>query len=78
MVCASVPISGAGTSRCGPRMLTIVLVHLLVTSSFSLTVNVVGSTVTPPLPPPNGTSTNAVFQVIRLASALTSSKSTDW
>ena len=37
---------------------------------------VLGSQVTPPLAPPNGTPTTAHFQVIQAASALTSSTCT--
>ena len=37
-----------------------------------------GSTITPPLPPPYGMPTTAHFQVIHIARALTSSSDTSW
>ncbi len=47
-----------------------------VSRSFSSIESFLGSTVTPPLAPPNGMLTTAHFQVIHMASALTSSRVT--
>ena len=73
MVCAFVPMSGAGMSRSGPMMSMISDVKRRVMRSTSPSDNLVGSTTTPPLAPPNGMFISAHFHVINMASALTSS-----
>jgi hypothetical protein len=78
IVCSFVFMSGAGTSRSGPRMSMIAVVYLRVRRSSSLWDIERGSQTTPPLPPPNGTLTTAHFQVIHAARARTSSRSTCW
>ena len=55
-----------GSSSCANRR---------VIASSSLGLRARGSQVTPPLAPPNGTSTRAHFQVIHMARARTSSRS---
>ena len=79
MIWALVLTSGAGMSFSGP-MRTLDLggvaagqaLELLLSESF------LGSTMTPPLPPPYGMPTTAHFQVIHIARALTSSRLTSW
>ena len=73
IVWALVLTSGAGMSSDGPMITWIWSTNFRVSRCSSPIDSVFGSTVTPPLPPPNGMPTTAVFQVIRLASALTSS-----
>ena len=51
-------------------------VYRRVSRSFSSIESALGSTVMPPLAPPNGMLTTAHFQVIHIASALTSSSVT--
>ncbi len=63
-------------SRSGPRMIEISDVKRRVMRSFSEREIALGSTVMPPLAPPNGMLTTAHFQVIHIASALTSSRVT--
>ena len=75
IVWLSVPMSGAGMSRRGPITREILSVNTRVSFSSSLVSNSRGSQVTPPLAPPSGKPVKAVFQVIKEASALTSSKS---
>ena len=76
ITCASVPMSGAGMSLCGPIMSWIFSMNLRVSRSSSPRESLLGSQLIPPLAPPNGRSTTAVFQVIRLASDRASSWST--
>ena len=76
MVCESVYTSGAGISWSGPISGRISLAYLRVILSNSLFDIRFGSQITPPLAPPNGTFTTAVFQVIHAASAFTSSSVT--
>ena len=75
IVCALVPTSGAGMSESGPMMPSSSVANRRVSASSSFELIVVGSHVTPPFAPPNGTSTSAHFQVIHMASARTSSTS---
>src|SRR5438874_8641667 len=74
MVCASVYMSGAGMSCAGPMSGRISLAKRRVMRSSSLLDMRFGSQITPPLAPPKGTFTVAVFQVIQTASALTRSE----
>ena len=76
ITCASVPTSGAGMSLSGPMKSWICWTNLRVSRSSSPRESLPGSQFMPPLPPPNGRSTTAVFQVIRLASERASSWST--
>jgi hypothetical protein len=76
MIWGVVLTSGAGTSLSGPTTSTSSAAYRRVTRSSSLRESVAGSHVTPPLPPPNGRSTTAHFQVIQKASAVTSSSVT--
>ena len=69
----SVPTSGAGMSFSGPISLMISLVKRRVMRSSSPRDIVFGLQTTPPLAPPNGMPIRAHFQVIHIASALTSS-----
>src|SRR5262245_17802368 len=69
IVCASVYTSGAGISIDGPMIGRISLAYLRVIRSSSLFDIRLGSQITPPFAPPNGTFTIAVFQVIQAASA---------
>jgi len=73
---ASVPTSGAGMSRVGPSTFSILSMRERVTDCSSWLSSFFGSTFTPPLAPPKGMPTMAVFQVISSASARTSSSST--
>ena len=66
-------MSGAGMSRCDPRISEILLVKTLVSLSSSSFSSSKALHVTPPLAPPNGISASAVFQVIKAARARTSS-----
>ncbi len=68
ITCASVPTSGAGMSLSGPMKSWICWTNLRVSRSSSPRDSLLGSQFIPPLPPPKGRSTTAVFQVIRLAS----------
>ncbi len=73
---ALVLTSGAGMSRVGPRILSILLMKPRATFwTSSLGIWSAGA-LTPPLAPPKGTPAIAVFQVIIEASARTSSMST--
>ena len=76
MVWASVPTSGAGMSRVGPSTFSILSMNDRATFWRSAGASVSGATSTPPLAPPNGTPTMAVFQLISSARARTSSRST--
>ena len=76
IVCASVYMSGPGISWSGPIIGTISLAYLRVIRSSSLLDMRFGSQITPPLAPPSGTFTTAVFHVIHAASAFTSSSVT--
>ena len=76
IVWASVPTSGAGMSRVGPRTFSILSMNDRATRWRSDGSSCSGVTSTPPLAPPNGISTIAVFQVMSSASARTSSMST--
>ena len=60
----------------GPMIGKISLAYRRVMRSSSLLDMRFGSQITPPLAPPNGTLTVAVFQVIHAASAFTSSRVT--
>ena len=73
---ASVPMSGAGMSLSGPIKSWICSTNLRVSRSSSPRESLFGSQLIPPLAPPKGRSTTAVFQVIRLASERASSWST--
>ena len=72
---AFVPTSGAGMSESGPTIGWSSVAKRRVRPSSSLPLMLVGSQLTPPFAPPNGTSTSAHFQVIHIASARTSSRS---
>ena len=76
MIRSSVPTSGAGTSLSGPMNGRISLAYRRVSRSSSPVDIVEGSSFTPPLAPPYGIPTSAHFQVIHIASALTSSRLT--
>ncbi len=78
IVWALVLTSGAGMSRSGPMSGLISVVNRRVMPSTSRRVSFLGSTITPPLPPPYGMFTQAHFQVIHIASARTSSRVTSW
>jgi len=67
--CGPVPMSGAGMSRSGPMRMDSSVVKRRVNRSRSPLVSVLGSTITPPLAPPNGTPTTAAFHVMNMASA---------
>ena len=68
---ALVPMSGAGMSRLGPDHVLDPLDELpREQRSARVALSVAGSQSMPPLAPPNGTSTTAVFQVISVASAV--------
>ena len=73
IVWALVLTSGAGMSRSGPIRTSISVAKRRVRFSSSRGESFLGSTITPPLPPPNGMPTTAHFQVIHIARALTSS-----
>ncbi len=76
MISPLVPTSGAGMSMFGPiRLLSLYMKRREMFSSSSLPYWR-GSIWMPPLPPPNGTSAMAVFQVISAASALKRSRET--
>ena len=66
---AFVLTSGAGMSRLGPMISLTWPTNSRVTAATSLRLISAGLQLMPPLAPPNGTSTIAVFQVIRLANA---------
>ncbi len=72
----SVPTSGAGMSFSGPISLMISDVNLRVMRWSSPSDICFGLQTTPPLAPPNGMPASAHFQVIHIASALTSSSVT--
>ena len=74
MTWALVFTSGAGMSRSGPMSTSISAVNRRVRRSSSFIESFLGSTITPPLPPPYGIPTTAHFQVIHIARALTSSR----
>jgi len=76
IVWALVPTSGAGMSRCGPSTFSILSMKLRVICCSSDSSSAVASQSTPPLAPPNGIPATAVFHVISVASARTSSRST--
>ena len=78
IVWALVLTSGAGMSRSGPISTSISVAKRRVRFSSSRDDSFLGSTITPPLPPPNGMPTTAHFQVIHIARALTSSIETSW
>ena len=75
IVWALVPTSGAGMSESGPMIPSSSVAKRRVSASSSFVLIALGSQVTPPLAPPNGTSTRAHFQVIHIARARTSSTS---
>ena len=64
MTCASVLTSGAGMSWCGPMMSWICWTKLRVSRSSSRGESVFGSRSIPPLAPPKGRLTTAVFHVM--------------
>ena len=68
--------SGAGMSFSGPMMIEISEVYRRVSRSISARDIRCGSHTTPPFAPPYGSPTTAHFQVIHIASALTSSSVT--
>jgi hypothetical protein len=76
MIRPSVFTSGAGMSIVGPITSLIRSTNWRVSASSSRVLSWLGSQLMPPLAPPNGTSTTAVFHVIRLASAVASPSST--
>ena len=76
MTWALVPTSGAGMSRLGPSTLSTLPMNERATRCSSSCVRSCGFTSTPPLAPPNGMPTMAVFQLISSARARTSSRST--
>ncbi len=69
-----VPTSGAGMSFSGPISLMISVVYRRVRRSSSPAERIFGSHTTPPFAPPKGSPISAHFQVIHIASALTSSR----
>ncbi len=75
MVCSLVPISGAGTFRPGHMRLRLASswVNRRVIRSSSWASHSVGSILSAPFDPPNGTSTTAHFRLMSAASASTSS-----
>ena len=73
---ALVLTSGAGMSRVGPMTLSILSMNDRVIVSTSSSDNSRAGQLIPPLAPPKGTPTIAVFQVISEASARISSRST--
>ncbi len=78
MIWGVVLTSGAGMSRSGPMRIEISVKYRRLRPSSSFLESFLGSTVTPPLPPPYGIPTTAHFQVIHIASARTSSSVTSW
>ena len=78
MIWAFVLTSGAGMSFSGPMRTSISVKKRRVSASSSFWLSFLGSTITPPLPPPYGMPTTAHFQVIHIARALTSSRLTSW
>ena len=78
MTWALVLTSGAGMSFSGPTRTSISVKNRRVRASSSFIDSFLGSTMTPPLPPPYGMPTTAHFQVIHIARALTSSRLTSW
>ena len=74
MIWALVLTSGAGMSFSGPTRTSISVKKRRVRPSSSFWLSCLGSTMTPPLPPPYGMPTTAHFQVIHMARALTSSR----
>ena len=78
MTWALVLTSGAGMSFSGPTRTSISVKKRRLRPSSSFWLSCLGSTMTPPLPPPYGMPTTAHFQVIHIARALTSSSETSW
>jgi len=78
MTWALVLTSGAGMSFSGPMRTSISVKKRRLRPSSSFCESFLGSTMTPPLPPPYGMPTTAHFQVIHMARALTSSSETSW
>ena len=78
MIWGVVLTSGAGMSRSGPMRTEISVKNRRLRPSSSRWDSFLGSTLTPPLPPPYGMPTTAHFQVIHIARALTSSSVTSW
>ncbi len=78
IVWALVLTSGAGMSFSGPMRTLISVVKRRVRPSSSRMESFLGSTRTPPLPPPKGMPTTAHFQVIHMARARTSLRVTSW
>ena len=76
IICSVVPMSGAGTSVCGPMKGSSSDVNRRVNTSSSRWLIARGSQATPPFAPPYGRSINAHFQLIHIASAATSPSST--
>ena len=76
IICGFVFTSGAGISLFTPIIGLIARKKRLDSLSNSREDNLDGSTEIPPLPPPYGISTKAVFQVIKAARDRTSSRST--
>ena len=76
ITCSLVLTSGAGTSLSGPMASMISATYRRVSDSISRRDILVGSQMTPPLPPPNGICETAHFHVIHAASAVTSSSVT--
>ena len=75
IVWALVPDVGRRDVRVGPDEPSSSVAKRRVSASSSFGLSGRGSQVTPPLAPPNGTSTSAHFQVIHMARARTSSRS---
>ena len=73
---ALVLTSGAGMSRVGPRTFSILSMKDRVIFWSSSRLRSLAGQFTPPFAPPKGMPTTAVFQVISVASARTSSRST--
>ena len=78
ITCGLVLTSGAGMSLWGPMMTLMLVAKRRVRPSSSRCDSCLGSTATPPLPPPKGMPTTAHFQVIHMASARTSLRVTSW
>ena len=77
IVCSSVPRSGAITSTRGPMIASTSSVNRRVRRSFSSGLSAAGSQAMPPLAPANGRFMIPHFQLIHMASAATSPRSTD-
>ena len=76
IVCSFVAMSGAGMSCCGPMKFISSAVKRRVMRASSFCESSRGSQRTPPFAPPYGSRSSAHFQVIHIASAAHSPRST--